>query len=99
MKFKIIGLLIFYIIAIVLLFLPANYFDTGDSVCVSVVLFDVECYACGMTRAIQHLIHFDFKSAYNYNPLAFLVFPLVIYLIVTETIKVYKEVVIGWLFN
>ncbi len=26
-----------------------------------------------MTRAIQHLIHFDFQEAYDYNKLSFLV--------------------------
>jgi hypothetical protein len=36
----------------------------------------MECYACGMTRACMHLIHFEFVDAYFYNPLAFIVVPL-----------------------
>lgn len=58
---------------LVLLLLPADFFDTGESVCLSVQLFDMQCYGCGMTRAIQHLIHFDFHEAYTYNKLSFVV--------------------------
>lgn len=63
---------------IVLVFLPKDYFNTGQSICVSQLLFDLECYACGMTRAVMHMIHFDFKSAWEFNKLAFLVVPLLI---------------------
>jgi hypothetical protein len=44
----------------------------------SVVFFDIECFACGMTRAIQHLIHFDFFIAYQFNKLSVIVFPLIV---------------------
>jgi hypothetical protein len=79
------------ILMIVLLCLPADYFDTGQSVCLSVLLFDRECYACGMTRAIQHLIHFEFREAYEYNKLAFVVLPLFGVAIGYELRKFYKE--------
>ena len=45
---------------IVLLFLPATFFDKGESVCLSVQLANMQCYACGMTKAVMHFIHFDF---------------------------------------
>jgi hypothetical protein len=63
-------------IPIVLLILPSDFFDSGQSICLSVLLFKMECYACGMTRACMHLIHFEFVDAYFYNPLAFIVVPL-----------------------
>ncbi len=88
---KAIGLLSICIIGYaLLLFLPADHFDEGESVCVSVVLFDMECYACGMTRGIQHLIHFDFKEAWEYNKLAFIVFPLAVYLISSQIYQLFK---------
>jgi len=62
----------------VLLILPADFFDKGESICLSVFLFDIECYACGLTRAIQHLIHLDFSIGYEYNKLSIFVFPLLI---------------------
>lgn len=80
--FAIIGL--FAILALVLLILPADYFDEGQSICVSVLLFDVKCYGCGMTRAVQHLIHLDFAAAAEYNKLVFIVFPLLVFMIMKE---------------
>jgi hypothetical protein len=61
-----------------LLVLPANYFDTGESLCLSVRLFDIECFGCGITRAIMHLIHFDFAAAWSYNKLSFIILPLMV---------------------
>lgn len=60
--------------------MPAKFFDSGQSVCLSVLLFDIKCYGCGMTRAIQHIIHFDFEAAYLFNKLSFLVFPVLIFM-------------------
>ncbi len=73
---------------ITLLILPANYFDTGRASCMSVILFDMECYGCGMTRAIQHLLHLDFQKAYEFNKLSFIVLPLAIIMIAWELKKV-----------
>ena len=71
---------VFIIVPLVLLFLPANQFDEGPPLCMSVILFKQECYACGLTRAVQHLIHFQFEEALYYNPLVFVVFPLLAFL-------------------
>lgn len=78
------------LIPIVLLVLPSNYFDNGQSVCVSVLLFDQECYGCGMTRGIQHLLHLDFLTAYEFNKLSLIVLPLLIYLWFNELIRIKK---------
>ena len=60
--------------------MPADFFDSGESVCLSVVLLDQECYACGMTRGVQHLLHLDFMTAASFNRLSFIVLPLLILL-------------------
>lgn len=91
---KKIAIFIFSLLSIAfltLIILPANYFDDGDSVCVSVLLFDVECYGCGLTRAIQHLIHLEFKEAWEYNKLSFAILPLAITMIILELYKLYKN--------
>jgi hypothetical protein len=82
------GLLLLF--PIVLLFLPATFFDSGDTICFSVLFFDQECYACGMTRAIQHLIHFDFVKAISFNKLSILVFPLLIISYFKEIRRLYN---------
>ncbi|NJM80856.1 MAG: DUF2752 domain-containing protein [Flavobacterium sp.] len=60
----------------VLLLLPVDFFDTGESICLSKVLAGVECYACGLTRAVMHFIHFDFAKAIEYNWLCVIVVPM-----------------------
>ena len=88
---KLIMFIAIFILGIVLIILPKSYFDTGQSTCISVLLFDIKCYGCGMTRALQHLIHFDFNSAYDFNKLSFIVLPLLIYMIIHEFILFLKE--------
>lgn len=63
---------------------PIDFFDSGQSVCLSRVFFDISCYACGMTRALKHLLFFDFATAWDYNKLAFIVLPLVTLLWIVE---------------
>ena len=59
-----------------LFFLPADYFDSGQSMCVSIWLFDLECFGCGITRAIMHLMHMEFQEAWSFNKLSFLIMPI-----------------------
>ncbi|MBS7785789.1 DUF2752 domain-containing protein [Flavobacterium sp. CYK-55] len=61
---------------LVLLLLPVTFFDTGESICLSKMLANTECYACGMTKATMHFIHFDFQKAWDYNKLSYIVVPL-----------------------
>lgn len=75
---------------IVLLILPANFFDDGESVCLSQVFFKMECYACGLTRACMHLIHFEFEEAYAYHMLSFIILPLVGLIWIKWGIKEYR---------
>lgn len=70
-----------------LLYLPADHFDEGQSMCLSVLIFDMECYACGMTRGIQHLLHFDFQEAWEFNKLSFVVLPLGIFMVASQIYK------------
>jgi hypothetical protein len=76
---------------IILLVLDANFFDKGQSICLSVLLLDKSCFGCGMTRAVQHLIHFDFNKAYYFNKLSFIVLPLLIFVWYKEVLNVYKK--------
>jgi len=60
----------------VLWMLPVDFFDSGDSICLSKMLANIECYACGLTRATMHFIHFDFIKAWEFNKLSFIVVPM-----------------------
>lgn len=86
------------LIPLVLLILPANFFDGGPDICLSKVFFNIKCWGCGLTRACMHLIHFKFKEAYFFNPISFVVFPIIAVLwameaVVTVTkLKAYKAI-------
>jgi hypothetical protein len=58
--------------------LPASFFDQGQVVCLSRLLFDLECWGCGLTRAVQHAIHGEWAVAYEFNRLIVIVGPLLI---------------------
>lgn len=60
-----------------LMSLPSSFFDEGDSVCLSVLLFDTTCGGCGLTRAYMHLMHFELAEAWNYNKLSFFSLPFI----------------------
>ena len=89
--FTIAKLAVIILTPIVLLFLPADFFDHGkQSLCLSVLLFDQECPACGMTRACQHLIHFDFEEAFAYNMVSFVALPALGIVWIKWGLKEYK---------
>ena len=79
-----ISLLVF---PLVVLALPATAMDHGPALCLSRLLFDQECYACGMTRACMRLAHGQVDEAAKFNKLAYIVFPLVAVLYLGETAK------------
>ncbi|MGJ8660508.1 MAG: DUF2752 domain-containing protein [Bacteroidota bacterium] len=91
-----ISAVILLLLPIVLIILPVNYFDTGESVCLSHVVFDTSCYGCGMTKAIMHLVHFDFESAIIYNRLSFVVLPLLILLWIKILLKQFDVEFLKW---
>lgn len=55
---------------------------TGNFIsCPTKTIFGFNCPGCGSQRFLHHLFHFDLAEAFRYNPLLFLLFPFVIYLL------------------
>jgi hypothetical protein len=54
---------------------PAEYFNTGPAMCPSKLFFDTECFGCGLIRATQHFMHFQFAEGLAFNKLVLLTFP------------------------
>jgi hypothetical protein len=76
---------------IVLLFLPSNFFDTGKALCPSKRFLNIECLGCGLSRSVQHFIHFEFKKAWEFNKLIIFVFPFLLYSWIEGVIYLYKR--------
>ncbi|MEO0403430.1 MAG: DUF2752 domain-containing protein [Bacteroidota bacterium] len=80
------GLLVF---PIVVWLLPKDYFNEGDTVCLSVALLDTTCPGCGMTKALMHFYHFDFSAAYQFNKMVAIVGPLLFLVWLHHTLRAF----------
>lgn len=87
-----VGITLMFFSPFLFLLLPANYFDKGESFCPSKRLLNIECLGCGITRAVQHLIHFQFKEAWHFNKLSFLLVPFFGYFWTSQTLKLIKKI-------
>lgn len=56
---------------------------------------DCECPGCGMTRALSELIHGNFISAIEYNPLVILLVSVMLFLIIKDVIVLLRNFKIG----
>ena len=63
---------------VVLWLLPSDFFDNGSSLCLSRSLFNKECIGCGITRAVMHLHHFEWREAMAFNKMSVIVYPLLV---------------------
>lgn len=88
--YKILLLLFLAFTPFILILLPVDFFDYGQTICLSKLFTEKECYACGITKGIMHLIHFDFENAYAYNMLSFIVFPMLALIWIQWFLKEYK---------
>jgi len=77
--------------------LPVDFFDKGNSVCLSKTLAGMECYACGLTRGVMHLLHFDFEGAWAFNKLTFIVAPLLSLFWIKSAMILAGRPLPGWL--
>ncbi|MBR4952718.1 MAG: DUF2752 domain-containing protein [Alistipes sp.] len=59
---------------------PTEGIYNGESLCLIKRCFGVECWGCGITRAIFSVLYGNFAEAWCYNRLIVIVFPLLLWL-------------------
>lgn len=64
---------------VIFYFLPSDKIYYGHSVCLFRNLFGIECYGCGMVRALYSAIHLNITESISYNPMVIIVAPLLFY--------------------
>ena len=68
-------------LSIVALFVtPTTIVEHGPSLCLYRALTGRECYGCGMTRALSHLLHGDVSGARERHAGSFAVLPALVLL-------------------
>ncbi|MDR1116126.1 MAG: DUF2752 domain-containing protein [Tannerella sp.] len=72
--------IVFFILPFALHFVPVDFLNGQHSICLFKNISGMECYGCGITRAVLSVIQFDFMKAYSYNKLVIIVFPMLCYL-------------------
>jgi hypothetical protein len=93
---KWIGLAVWLALPIFLLIMPADYFDNGTAICPSKRFLNLECPGCGMTRAVQHAIHFDWQSAWELNRGIVLIIPVLFILYIHVLGRILHKDWIPW---
>ena len=76
---NIILLFAYIILPIILFFIPLEWLNKQHSICLIKNIFGIECYGCGITRAIISGVQLDFTKAIEYNKMAIIFLPLFIY--------------------
>jgi hypothetical protein len=64
-----------------------NHIEIYSPSCFFRYLFDVECWGCGMTRAILEIFNFNLKNAIKLNPLSPLVLTIIFLIFCFEIYK------------
>ena len=76
---NIILLFAYIILPIILFFIPLEWLNKQHSICLIKNIFGVECFGCGITKAIVSFVQLDFIRAIEYNNMVIIVLPLFIY--------------------
>ena len=80
-----------YVFVVLYFFLSAllRMFDIIDITipCLFTLIFDINCWGCGLTRAFIELLRFDFKAAWSYNPMVFIIIPGILYYMTKDYLK------------
>lgn len=63
---------------VVILIIPDAIVFNNKTLCLHKTILGVECPLCGMTRATHELFHLKFNSAFQYNPIIFLFFIVIV---------------------
>jgi hypothetical protein len=87
---KLTKLLITVLLPAVLYVIPLENICNGNTICIFKNLFGVECWGCGITRAVFSALHFRFQDAWEYNPLFVVVLPLLVFLWMRAVVRVWR---------
>ena len=71
--------LVLLALPILLYLIPLDWLNKQHTICLFKNIFGIDCYGCGITRAVLSGVKLDFEGAINYNKIVVIVLPLLIY--------------------
>ncbi len=74
--FRLATILALLLIPIAGLSVPTEVFERGPEVCLFRLVAGIECWGCGMTRAISAVLHGELRQALTFNWRVAIVFPM-----------------------
>ena len=85
-------LILYLLVPVILYCIPAERIFHGHQLCLFHNFLGVDCWGCGMTRAIFSLMYLDFPGAWEYNRLVVFVAPLLLYLYLKLIYKTVQKI-------
>lgn len=74
---------------ILLATIPTELIERGPVVCVFKNLIGIECFGCGMTRALSSILHGNLVAAISYNKLVVIVFLLLCFILLKDVVSIF----------
>ena len=79
------------VLPVLLYLVPLDWLNKQHTICLFKNIFGIDCYGCGITRAVLSGLHFNFEDAINYNIMVVIVLPLLIYIWIRITMSLYNK--------
>ena len=91
-NYQIFKLILMTFLPLIVFFVPVEYIEANPLPCLYKILFNQECWGCGITRACLHMLHFNINEAILFNRAVVIVFPLACILYVKEYILTLRRI-------
>lgn len=86
---KYILITLYFSVPVVLFMIPLDWLNKQHTICLVKNIFGVNCFGCGITRAVISGVQLDLIKAIEYNKMVVIVLPMLIYVWFTRLKKLF----------
>ena len=88
---NVIILFAYIVLPFILYFIPLEFLNKQNTICLIKNIWGFECPGCGITRAIISAVQLDFVKAIEYNKIVILVLPILMYVWFKTIILIFNK--------
>ena len=70
---------LYILFPIVLFMVPLDWLHKQPTICIVKNIFGVNCFGCGITKAVVSGVQLNFTKAFEYNKMVIIVLPMLMY--------------------